>query len=97
MREKKCALRIEDLETCRRIRRQKSLLSVSAPLVDATGQNGFEHAGTYQHLNSCFRSNTDGGFSEMNGSIRSACRVAHSIHALYFGCFSADHKRNLWA
>lgn len=28
----------------------------------------------------------------MKGSARSACCVAHSIHALYFVCFSADHE-----
>src|SRR5579859_6579076 len=33
----------------------------------------------YQDLSSCFRSNTEGGLSTTNGSIRSAWRVAHSI------------------
>src|ERR1700722_2660631 len=41
---------------------------------------------TYHDLNSRFRSNTEIGFSTTNGSIRSACNVAHSIHALYSGC-----------
>jgi hypothetical protein len=48
----------------------------------------------HQLRSSCFRSNTDAGFSETNGSSRSACFVAHAIHALYFSCFSAGHERD---
>ena len=47
----------------------------------------------YHHLSSCFRSNTDTRFSVTSGSILSACRVAHSTHALTFDCFSAGHER----
>lgn len=56
-------------------------------------QGGLPH----QLRSSCFRSNTDAGFSETNGSRRSACFVAHSIHALYFSCFSAGHERDFSA
>jgi len=52
-----------------------------------------EISSDHHHLSSCFRSNTDTGFSVTSGSIRSACRVAHSTHALCFDCFSAGHVR----
>jgi len=50
-----------------------------------------EISSDHHHLSSCFRSNTDTGFSVTSGSIQSACRVAHSTHALCFDCFSAGH------
>ena len=58
----------------------------------------WDHRWTYYHdLNSRFRSNTEIGFSKTNGSIRSACNVAHSIHASYSGCLSALRDRVLSA